>query len=110
LRSQKKRSLLFVNEHFSDKRNEEIGVFLLALNNKRAHTLAGVYGFIVHFMVSESSALSIISFRQKDIRTTIDQRRRNERIQFILSLIEICLSISFAGYVKAVIFENIELF
>jgi two-component system, OmpR family, phosphate regulon sensor histidine kinase PhoR len=34
LRSQKKRSLLFVNEHFSDKRNEEIGVFLLILNKK----------------------------------------------------------------------------
>jgi len=31
LRSQKKRSLLFVNEHFSDERNEEIGVFLLTL-------------------------------------------------------------------------------
>jgi alpha-glucosidase len=28
LRSQKKRSLHFVNEHFSDKRNEEVGVFL----------------------------------------------------------------------------------
>jgi len=32
LRSQKKRSLLFVNEHFSDKYNEEIGVFLPTLN------------------------------------------------------------------------------
>jgi hypothetical protein len=31
LRRQKKRSLLFVNEHFSDKRNEEIGVFLPTL-------------------------------------------------------------------------------
>jgi hypothetical protein len=31
LRSQKKRSLLFVNEHFSDKCNEEIGVFLPTL-------------------------------------------------------------------------------
>ncbi len=31
LRSRKKRSLLFVNEHFSDKHNEEIGVFLLIL-------------------------------------------------------------------------------
>ena len=35
LRSQKKRSLLFVNEHFSDKRNEEIGVFLLTLINEQ---------------------------------------------------------------------------
>ena len=36
LRSQKKRSLLFVNEHFSDKRNEEIGVFLQTqISNKK---------------------------------------------------------------------------
>jgi hypothetical protein len=33
LRRQKKRSLQFVNEHFSDKRNEEIGVFLPTLIN-----------------------------------------------------------------------------
>jgi hypothetical protein len=36
LRSQKKRSLLFVNEHFSDKCNEEIGVFLPTLNKPEA--------------------------------------------------------------------------
>jgi hypothetical protein len=43
LRSQKKRGLLFVNEHFSYKHNslsrffigKEIGVFLLTLNNEK---------------------------------------------------------------------------
>ena len=39
LRSQKKRSLLFVNEHFYDERSEEIGVFLLRLNNKLVQLL-----------------------------------------------------------------------
>ncbi len=38
LRSQKKRSLLFVNEHFYDERNEEIGVFLLTLDSARNKT------------------------------------------------------------------------
>ena len=33
LRRQKKRSLLFVNEHFTDERNEDIGIFLETLIN-----------------------------------------------------------------------------
>jgi hypothetical protein len=39
LRSHKKRSLLFVNEHFFDERNEEIGVFLQAQINKIGYGL-----------------------------------------------------------------------
>jgi len=31
LRKQKKRSLIIVNEHFSDERNAEVGIFLLTL-------------------------------------------------------------------------------
>jgi hypothetical protein len=71
LRSQKKRSLHLVNEHFYDKYNAEIGVFLQTLFN-------------IHLTLAEkaSSICSTLNTFPNEIIETISKRVSRSRLYF----------------------------